>query len=78
MFNFDAFRTTPKVLKRTGYYDADGVYYPNEVMQDTYNESDYDSEDSSDSSDRFEVVMDKIESAAVSYGYDSEVVQAWL
>lgn len=54
------------------------MYYPNEVMQDTYNESDYDSEDSSDSSDRFEVVMDKIESAAVSYGYDSEVVQAWL
>jgi hypothetical protein len=51
------------------------VYYPNEVMQDTYNESDYDSEDSSDG---FEVVMDKIESAAVSYGYDSEVVQAWL
>ena len=44
-------------------------------MQDTYNESDYDSEDSSDG---FEVVMDKIESAAVSYGYDSEVVQAWL
>ena len=37
MFNFDAFRATPRNLKVSGYFDADGNYHPNEVIANDEN-----------------------------------------
>ena len=88
-FNFDAFKRTPRNLKKLGgYLDADGNYHPNEVMvqdweenqEELTSESDAESEESSDedTGDRLENVMDKIEGAAVTYGYDPEIIKAYL
>ena len=88
-FNFDAFRRTPRNLKKLGgYFDAEGNYHPNEAMvqdweenqQEPTSESDAESEESSDedTGDRLENVMDKIEGAAVTYGYDPEIIKAYL
>ena len=83
-FNFDAFRMTPRTLtKRSGYIDAEGVYHPNQAMAEGWEDAEYASDeskesDNDDAEEKLEQVMDKIGSAVVSYGYDPEVVQAWL
>ena len=84
-FNFDAFRMTPRTLgKRSGYIDAEGVYHPNQAMADGWEDSgdeseeDGESDGDDDAGEQLEQVMDKIGGAVVSYGYDPEVVKAWL
>ena len=83
-FNFDAFRMTPRTLpKRSGYFDADGVYHPNQAMADGWEDNSNEWEENGESDgdgagEKLEQVMDKIGGAVVSYGYDPEVVKAWL
>lgn len=62
-FNFDAFRMTPRTLQKRG---------------DNIDEDADESDSEDDFEDKLEKVMDNIGDAVISYGYDPEVVQAWL